>query len=101
MSQNDSLGQKPVGRRPVHATTASIRAESVSPSEIDTLAVLPAVAITTHPEASSPDTANSVAQSDPFALIGIAFTRCAFLRADAGATSTLADTAKIGSAHGM
>ena len=45
-----SFGQKPEGRWPVHATTASGLTDSVSLSATETRAVRLAVAMTTHAE---------------------------------------------------
>ena len=50
MSQMPSFGQKPVGRGPVQATTASGLTDSVSPSATETRAVRLAVAMTTQAE---------------------------------------------------
>ena len=97
----ESLGQNPVGALPVHATTASGRTETVSPSSSTIRAVLEAVAITTQAEPSSPSSANSVTQTDPLAAIGTALILRELFRADAGATRTLPETAKTGAAQGM
>ena len=74
----ESLGQNPVGRFVVHATTASGRADSVSPSSSGMRHVRLAVAITTHAEAPFPSSApsptpNSVTQSDDLTLLAIRY----------------------------
>jgi hypothetical protein len=85
----------PVGRRPVHATTAPGLTESVPPSSTEMRVVRLAVAVTIH------SFSNDVTQSAPFMLIGTTLTISAPERADSGATSTFAETALTGAAQGM
>ena len=84
-----------MGRGPVHATAAPGRTPRDSPSARTTRVVRERVAVTTHSEA------NSVTRIEREKERGTSLTSRAPVRAAAGATRTLSDTAETGAPQSM